>query len=155
MAAEAEAELGNTTAALDYVNRVRARAANPAGFVAGSPAKYEIGLYTSFASPAEALRAIRFERKLELGMEGHRFFDLVRWDNAGDKSKLPFDIVQYVNSEYLAKEKNKRSHLANATFTRKYKYLPIPEFVITQGTVQGVKKIDQSTDWGGSRALGN
>jgi tetratricopeptide (TPR) repeat protein len=154
MAAEAEAELGNTDAALNYVNQVRARAANPDGFVEGSPANYVIGEYTSFASPAEALEAIRFERKLELGMEGHRFFDLVRWDNAGSASKLPFDMEAYLNNEYLSEEATKRSHVANAAFTEKYKYLPIPEFVITQGTVAGVRMIDQSTAWGGSRDLG-
>lgn len=154
MAAEAEAELGNTAAALDYVNRVRERAANPDGFVESSPANYVIDLYPSFGSAAEALKAIRFERKLELGMEGHRFFDLVRWDNAGSASMLPFDIVAYLNLEYLSEEATKRSHVANATFTRKYKYLPIPEFVITQGTIAGEPMIDQSTEWGGSRTLG-
>jgi hypothetical protein len=28
-----------------------------------------------------ALNAIYMERRLELAMEGHRFFDLARWDN--------------------------------------------------------------------------
>jgi hypothetical protein len=36
-----------------------------------------------FASQGQeyARKAIRFERKLEFGMEGHRFFDLQRYDN--------------------------------------------------------------------------
>jgi len=156
-AAECEAEVGSgsLTNATTYVNRIRTRAANPAGFVVGSPANYQIGNYSTFASKAEALTAIRFERKIELGMEGHRFFDLVRWDNAtkAGKTALAFDIVTYINSEYLAKEKTKRNHLSSANFTAKYKYLPIPENVITQMTVQGVKKIDQSTEWGGTRSL--
>lgn len=154
-AAECEAEVGSLTNATNYVNQIRTRAANPAGFVTGSPANYQIGNYSTFASKAEALTAVRFERKIELGMEGHRFFDLVRWDNAtkDGKTALAFDIVAYINNEYLAEEKTKRGHLGTANFTLKYKYLPIPENVITQMTVGGVKKIDQSSDWGGSRSL--
>lgn len=154
LAAEAEAETGNKDQALVYVNMVRTRAANPAGFVQDAPANYVIQPYPSFASPEEAIEAIRFERKLELAMEGHRFFDLVRWHNNSGKSKVPFNIVDYINNEYLAEEKTKRPHLANASFSLKYRYEPIPEYVITQSIVGGVKNIDQSTDWGGTRSLG-
>ncbi len=148
MAAEAEAELGNLGPALDYVNEVRMRAANPDGFVKtddGSPAaNYQIGMYSAFANQAEALKVIRFERKIELGMEGHRFYDLVRWDNVTDagRTALDFDIVSYLN-DYLAGEDD-RQHLANATFQEKHKYAPIPEFVITQSTVDGVENIKQN-----------
>ncbi|MCO6477246.1 MAG: RagB/SusD family nutrient uptake outer membrane protein [Phaeodactylibacter sp.] len=148
MAAEAEAELGNLGPALDYVNEVRMRAANPDGFVKtddGSPAaNYQIGMYSAFANQAEALEVIRFERKIELAMEGHRFYDLVRWDNVTDagRTALDFDIVSYLN-DYLAGEDD-RQHLANATFQEKHKYAPIPEFVITQSTVDGVENIKQN-----------
>jgi hypothetical protein len=99
MAAEVEAQLNNLDQAEVYVNRVRNRMAlnkdgwvhkyiddsNPsAGFQtgdAGLAANYAISPYPNggFASQAYALKAIYFERKLELGMEGYRFFDLVRW----------------------------------------------------------------------------
>lgn len=154
LAAEAEAELGNTPKALEYVNLVRNRAANAAGFVQDAAATYQIIPYAAFASPEAALNAIRFERKLELAMEGHRFFDLVRWHNNSGKSRVPFNIVTYINGEYLDVEKTKRPHLANAVFTLKYRYEPIPEYVVTQSTVGGVKNIDQSTEWGGTRSLG-
>jgi hypothetical protein len=36
---------------------------------------------TAFANTAEAMHAIKFERKLELGQEGHRYYDLQRWGN--------------------------------------------------------------------------
>lgn len=152
-AAECEAEVGSLTNATNYVNQIRTRAANSP--VPSSVANYQVGLYPVFASRAAALAAIRFERKIELGMEGHRFFDLVRWDNATEAgaTQLAFDITAYINNEYLAEEKTKRNHLSSATFTEKYKYLPIPETVITQMTVNGVKLVDQSTEWGGSRSL--
>lgn len=96
MAAEAEAQAGSLPVAMEYVNRVRRRAANPDGFLkdyidpsdplAGfdestNAANYNISEYTTaqFGSKEDALKAIYFERKLELAMEGHRFFDLVRW----------------------------------------------------------------------------
>lgn len=96
MAAEAAAELGDLDTALEYVNMVRNRAKNMTYVKAedGSPAaNYSIEPYASFADQAFALKAIRFERRLELAMEGHRFFDLARWDIA-----VPV-ITEYINNE--------------------------------------------------------
>jgi hypothetical protein len=90
---KAECEAMTNTGDLGFgeVNQVRARAANPDGFVEeidgdGNPipgtyaANYVINEYpTPFASQAEAMHAIKFERKLELGQEGHRYYDLQRW----------------------------------------------------------------------------
>jgi hypothetical protein len=151
--AEVEAELGNLAAALASVNLVRNRAVGDAP--AGSPAMYGMQPYVAFATQAAALTAIRFERKLELGMEGHRMFDLVRWDYASKAglTALAFDIANYINNEYLAVEKTKRPHLSSATFTAKYKFMPIPDGVVTNMTQNGVKNIDQNTEWGGTRAF--
>lgn len=81
MAAEAEVEVGSLEKAREYVNMVRNRAANAFVMDGDAPAaKYVIKPYdTAWASKDAARAAVRFERKLELGMEGHRFYDLVRW----------------------------------------------------------------------------
>ena len=63
-----------------------------------------------------ARQALRWERRLELAMEGERFFDLVRWGIADT----------YLNS-YLQTEKTKRAFLKDALFTKnRDEYLPIP-----------------------------
>lgn len=98
MCAETEAHLGNLMEAMNLVNQIRERAMNPDGYLktyidesapmdgfTNTPAaNYTIELYTAaqFGSQEDALKAIYFERKLELAMEGHRFFDLVRWEIA-------------------------------------------------------------------------
>lgn len=79
--AEAEIEVGSLDKAFNLINRVRTRAQNTR--VVSFPPSLGVPLvrpYPSvFANQDEARRAVRLERLLELGMEGHRFFDLVRW----------------------------------------------------------------------------
>jgi hypothetical protein len=98
-AAEVEVEIGDLNKAEQYVNRVRNRAARPEtwvhtyvdnsdpskGFTNTPAANYKINPYPdgTFAAKGQnyAREAVRFERKLEFAMEGHRFFDLQRYDN--------------------------------------------------------------------------
>ena len=67
MAAEASLMTGNQAAALDYLNNVRQRAR-------GSGTTDKPADLTSIT-----LDDIILERQVELALEGHRFFDLVRW----------------------------------------------------------------------------
>ena len=83
MAAEAAVETGNLEKARGYVNQVRQRAVNTTR--ADSSPNYVIDTYnSSWTDAAVARKAVRFERRLELGMEGHRLFDLRRWGNFVD-----------------------------------------------------------------------
>ena len=79
MAAECDVEAGRLEAARTKVNLIRTRAA---GSTAADPAvtNYNISTYDAvWSDAAVAKQAVRFERRLELAMEGHRFFDLKRW----------------------------------------------------------------------------
>jgi starch-binding outer membrane protein, SusD/RagB family len=135
MAAECEVEANNLDRAKDLVNMVRARAAVPSTWVPGANAHYVIGLYTSFASQDEARKAVRFERKLELGEEGHRFFDLVRWG-----------IAEQEINRFLAYEKTR---LAGAYGTAQFvaprnNYFPIPQPQIDLTTENGAPTLTQN-----------
>lgn len=138
-AAEAEVEVGSLEKARAYVNQVRARAADPNGWVKnpdGSPAaNYNVGLYlVPWTDQATARKAVRFERRLELGMEGHRFFDLVRWG-----------IADVELNAYLAVEQNKRAYLKGAKFTKgKDEYFPIPQPQIDVSAVNGKPTLKQN-----------
>jgi hypothetical protein len=124
-AAEAEVEAGSPEQARTYVNMVRNRALTgctvPIDNGSGSPsAHYFIGLYnTPWTSKDVARSALRYERRLELSQEGHRFFDLVRWGIADT----------YLNA-FLAVEKTRGvgSVLSSAQFAKgKNEYFPIPQ----------------------------
>ncbi|MDH3698536.1 MAG: RagB/SusD family nutrient uptake outer membrane protein [Flavobacteriaceae bacterium] len=83
MAAEVAVENNDLAKALDYVNQVRNRAKSSSPVLddtgTAPAANYQIEPYAAFADQATARKAVRFERRLELGMEGHRIFDLRRW----------------------------------------------------------------------------
>jgi len=120
MAAECEIELGNLDAGRALINQVRERAKNsPVTNDDGSmAANYHIELYESFADATEARNAVIMERKLELSGEGHRFYDLVRWDIA----------VETLNAYLAYEDMLLRSPFSGASFTaNKNEYLPIPQ----------------------------
>ncbi|GAB3896128.1 RagB/SusD family nutrient uptake outer membrane protein [Spirosoma agri] len=119
--AEVEVEVGDLEKARTYVNQVRRRAANPDGFVKNSDgtaaATYVIKEYSAaWTDKATARKAVQFEERLEFGMEGHRRFDLVRWDLAD----------QTLNA-YYSTESIKRSYLKGVKFIKgQHEYFPIP-----------------------------
>ncbi len=153
--AEAEVESGSLTNAKDLVNLVRARAGStaqgPAGLGGDSRlavpindpaitwATYKIGQYTSFPDQAYGRRAVRAERRLELAMEGHRFFDVQRWG-----------IADTTINNYVATEKTRRAYLKDAaTFVMpKFRYFPIPQVQIELSKVGTECRLTQNTGWG-------
>jgi hypothetical protein len=128
--------------ARDYVNEIRTRAANPAGFVKNADgtnaANYVIGTYDdTWTDPAIALKAVQFEQRLEFAMEGHRRFDLVRWKIAAET----------LNAYYLV-EGTKRSYLKNVQFVpNKHEYFPIPIQEILNTQVGGKVTLTQNPNY--------
>lgn len=117
--AEIEAAGGSIANAFALINRVRTRAQNsrkvktytdPAdpskGFTNTDAASYNVSPYpVVFANQAEARNALRLERQLELGMEGHRFFDLVRWGIAAAELTAFYDYESPMPYQVLLKPK--------------------------------------------------
>jgi starch-binding outer membrane protein, SusD/RagB family len=139
--AETEVAVGDPAKALDYVNQIRNRAADPKGWVyknsvydpgtatykVGTPAdNYVVKPYPAgaFADKVFAMKAIMHESQIELAMEGHRFFDLQRWDNGTG-------LMATVINAYINAEKSRPSYFSvhpEATFEKgKDEYYPIPQ----------------------------
>lgn len=118
--AEAYAQLNETGEAIKLVNEIRKRAKQSTGMIANYPSdygvKFNISTYNGTYSQEDALKIVKMERRLEMGMESERFFDLVRWGEA-----------EKVLNKYFAEETNNCSIYGDAHFTAdKNEYLPIP-----------------------------
>lgn len=99
-------------------------------------ANYKVSEYPGpWTDKAFAIKAIRYERILELAMEGHRLFDLVRWGIASEE----------INT-YLTKEKKLRPYLNNTEFRKGVNEIfPIPEIEIDKSAgVDGIPKLKQN-----------
>lgn len=154
LAAETKAQVGDLATALTYVNRVRERAGKPesmvyqytnadaiypqaiGGFTTTPAANYLVKQYPAgtFTSKDVALKHIYFERKLELGMEGQRFFDISRWGIAAQEM-----------NKFYAFDGAVITDIRGAKFTAgKNEYYPIPQLQIQLQTLNGVSKLKQN-----------
>lgn len=81
MYAEACCETGDLGAAKSALEEVRSRARKNSNDLSVLP-EFPYGSYSD--TPEDLKAAIRHERRVELAMEGHRWFDLCRWGIAGE-----------------------------------------------------------------------
>ena len=138
MAAETKAEQGKTSDAMALVNEVRQRAISmttvkDVNDATVDAANYDIQLYTAgtFTNPIDA---IRFERRLELSMEGHRYFDLVRWG-----------IAESVINTFFTNEKRTVTSLVTSTFQDKHNVFPVP-----LRAIDVAENLEQNPEWTGN-----
>ncbi|WP_114938863.1 RagB/SusD family nutrient uptake outer membrane protein [Mucilaginibacter endophyticus] len=108
--AEAEAALGNSSEALNYLNKIRVRA----------------GMPIVNATGAALTDAIRHERRIELCFEGHRFFDIRRWGMAEIGSKDALGITITPTSPANTSFTYKVTTIQKRTWVPSFYYYPIP-----------------------------
>jgi hypothetical protein len=147
--AEAEIMAGSTENARLLINEIRTRAAKGAQGPVGGPvvvpiddasitwATYDVQPYPADGWDAIALDALKMERRLELGMEGHRLFDLRRWG----------DAITVLN-DYLAVESTRIPYLAAAfEFEERHMAYPLPIRQIELSVVEGESRLVQNPGW--------
>ncbi len=127
MRAEALIELGRHDDALPLINQIRSRAKASTNLIqfAGNVdiEVYEPGVNCTW-DPSFAREALRWERRLELALEGSRFFDLVRWG-----------IVEDIMNTFYREEAPRSEIYQNARFNKnRNEYVPVPEEQIRLST---------------------
>jgi hypothetical protein len=157
MLAEAEVEAGSLENARAIVNQIRTRAgqkaqgpgtnasniAVPINDPSITWATYRVGLYNiPWTDQAAARAAVRAERRIELAMEGQRFFDLRRW-NIADAT-----LNGYLNGIGGGSEKARLAQFTSAEpITTKHAEYPIPDNQIQLSTVGGKSTLNQNPGW--------
>lgn len=124
--AEALIELDRLSEARTIINAIRQRAANSVSKHIGYAAdQCEIATYpeTYFQDKATARKCLRWERRLEMGMEHERFFDLRRWGIASETLNAYFkrEVKDNYNGQTYAQ------YYKDAKFTPgKNEFFPVP-----------------------------
>jgi starch-binding outer membrane protein, SusD/RagB family len=154
--AEAEVEAGDLASANTHVNMVRMRAAAKAQGPGNSSAdiavpindpsitwaKYTISPWPAFTSPEQAKEAVRTERRLELAMEGQRFFDLKRW------GIMQSTIKAYIQGVGGGNEGARRGYLPSAELPGpRHENYPIPSVQVELSKVEGESRVPQNAGW--------
>ena len=127
--AECLANDGELSQAMNQVNKIRTRAGLEPNIIKinGVPAaNYKIATYptthAAFTDKATCIKAVRMERKLELAMEGQRWFDLSRWGG---------EYMAGAVKDYIDFEKKYLAKFATASYLPAAKTMfPIPDVQI-------------------------
>lgn len=108
--------------ARNLINQVRAKAARSIDpsytpvDLDPTKANYAVGQYPSSGWNQDyARRAVRHERRVELAMEGHRWFDLLRWGN----------IIETM-TKYYQFESAYQPYYSTASLSQDELYFPVP-----------------------------
>lgn len=107
MRAEALIELDRLEEARTIINNIRQRAANSVSkHIAYAADQCEISLYPEsyFQNKETARKCLRWERRLEMAMEGSRYFDLRRWGIASETLNAFFASEQNDSYSYVHPE---------------------------------------------------
>jgi hypothetical protein len=156
--AEAQVETGDLVNAQINTNLVRARAAVKAQGPGTSSsniavpindpsitwAKYNVQPWpaAAFATQALAREAVRTERRLELAMEGQRFFDLKRW------GIMQSTIAGYMTGVGGGNEKARRGWFNGVELpAQKHDNYPIPATQVELSKVDGQARVPQNAGW--------
>lgn len=91
LAAEAQNELGNSMKALEYLNAIRTRARMGNNFILKD---------VTVTDQAQLRELIYHERRVELAMEQHRWFDLARWGRIADEM-APLKSPAFMTPKHL------------------------------------------------------
>ena len=111
-------------------------------------AKYKVGLYgpgnAVFLNKTTARDAVRAERRLELAMEGQRFFDLRRYGFTTASTVLN----GYLNGVGGGAEKNRHEQFKSAEpYTERHQLFPLPTLQIQLSKVGATSRLTQNTGW--------
>ena len=107
-------------------------------------AKYAVSPYTSFPSVTYARAAVHAERRLELALEGQRFFDLRRYGIAEAEAT----INGYLTGIGGGRESTRRLYLADAEpLADKHRFYPIPPIEIDLSKSNGQTNLKQNPGW--------
>ena len=146
--AECLANDNDLAGAMEYVNKIRVRAGLEDNIIMNGDAPaadYRVSPYPSshaaFSDKDVCIKAIRMERKLELAMEGQRWFDLTRWGG------------EYMNQQlrdYLDFEKKFISKFASASVLPASKTmfpLPLGQIQTMGNDENGKPYLEQPAPW--------
>jgi hypothetical protein len=107
-------------------------------------AKYNVKPYAVFPDAAYAREAVRTERRLELAMEGQRFFDLRRWGLAYAAAQMN----GYIKGEGGRAEPSFVAYKTSAEpFTQRHLLFPLPALEISLSRVNGQDRLKQNPGW--------